>query len=105
MWAMSDRTLPRSFRMMEGFGVHTFKLVNASGKASFVKFHWKPRLGLQSTIWDEALKLQSADNDYQRRDLFEAIDAAHFRSGTLASRSSTRPSRMRSPMMCSTRPS
>jgi catalase len=78
MWAMSDRTLPRSFRMMEGFGVHTFKLVNASGKASFVKFHWKPRLGLQSTIWDEALKLQSADNDYQRRDLFEAIDAGAF---------------------------
>jgi catalase len=78
MWAMSDRTLPRSFRMMEGFGVHTFKLVNAAGKASFVKFHWKPRLGLQSTIWDEALKLQAADNDYHRRDLFEAIDTGNF---------------------------
>nr|WP_279338752.1 catalase [Sphingomonas sp. BGYR3] len=78
LWAMSDRTLPRSFRMMEGFGVHTFKLVNAAGKASFVKFHWKPRLGLQSTVWDEALKLQAADNDYQRRDLFEAIDAGDF---------------------------
>ena len=78
MWAMSDRTLPRSFRTMEGFGVHTFKLVNAAGKASFVKFHWKPRLGLQSTIWDEALKLQAADNDYQRRDLFEAIDTGNF---------------------------
>ncbi len=78
MWAMSDRTLPRSFRMMEGFGVHTFKLVNAEGKASFVKFHWKPRLGLQSTIWDEALKLQAGDNDYQRRDLFEAIDTGDF---------------------------
>ncbi len=78
MWAMSDRTLPRSFRTMEGFGVHTFKLVNAKGKASFVKFHWKPRLGLQSTIWDEALKLQAADNDYQRRDLFEAIDTGNF---------------------------
>ena len=78
MWAMSDRTLPRSFRMMEGFGVHTFKLVNAEGKAQFVKFHWKPRLGLQSTIWDEALKLQAADNDYQRRDLFEAIDGGDF---------------------------
>lgn len=78
MWAMSDRTLPRSFRMMEGFGVHTFKLVNAKGKASFVKFHWKPRLGLQSTIWDEALKLQAADNDYQRRDLWEAIDGGDF---------------------------
>lgn len=78
MWAMSDRTLPRSLRMMEGFGVHTFKLVNAQGKASFVKFHWKPRLGLQSTIWDEALKLQAADNDYHRRDLFEAIDSGAF---------------------------
>ncbi len=78
MWAMSDRTLPRSFRTMEGFGVHTFKLVNAKGKASFVKFHWKPRLGLQSTIWDEALKLQAADNDYQRRDLWEAIDTGAF---------------------------
>nr|WP_256869463.1 catalase [Sphingobium lactosutens] len=78
MWAMSDRTLPRSFRTMEGFGVHTFKLVNAAGKASFVKFHWKPRLGLQSTIWDEALKLQAADNDYHRRDLFEAIDTGDY---------------------------
>ncbi|RYD19268.1 MAG: catalase, partial [Lysobacteraceae bacterium] len=78
MWAMSDRTLPRSFRTMEGFGVHTFRLVNAEGKSSFVKFHWKPKLGLQSTIWDEALKLQAADNDYQRRDLFEAIDTGAF---------------------------
>ncbi len=78
LWAMSDRTLPRAFRTMEGFGVHTFKLVNAKGEASFVKFHWKPRLGLQSTIWDEALKLQAADNDYQRRDLFEAIDTGNF---------------------------
>ncbi|WP_026325910.1 catalase [Sphingomonas sp. Mn802worker] len=78
MWAMSDRTLPRSLRMMEGFGVHTFKLVNDEGKGSFVKFHWKPRLGLQSTIWDEALKLQAADNDYHRRDLWEAIDTGAF---------------------------
>jgi catalase len=78
MWAMSDRTLPRSLRMMEGFGVHTFKLVNAKGKVSSVKFHWKPRLGIQSTIWDEALKLQAADNDYHRRDLFEAIDTGAF---------------------------
>jgi catalase len=78
MWAMSDRTLPRSFRMMEGFGVHTFRLVNAEGKSSFVKFHWKPRLGLQSTIWDETLKIQAADNDYHRRDLFEAIDTGAF---------------------------
>ncbi|MES2097883.1 MAG: catalase [Pseudomonadota bacterium] len=78
MWAMSDRTLPRSLRMMEGFGVHTFRLVNAAGKSSFVKFHWKPKLGIQSTIWDEALKLQAADNDYHRRDLFEAIDRGAF---------------------------
>lgn len=77
-WAMSDRTLPRSLRMMEGFGVHTFRLVNARGQSSFVKFHWKPKLGLQSTIWDEALKLQAADNDYHRRDLFEAIDTGNF---------------------------
>ncbi|MDE0877705.1 MAG: catalase, partial [Sphingomonas bacterium] len=78
MWAMSDRTLPRSLRMMEGFGIHTFRLVNAEGVSSFVKFHWKPRLGIQSTIWDEALKLQAADNDYHRRDLFEAIDGGAF---------------------------
>jgi catalase len=78
MWAMSDRTLPRSFRTMEGFGVHTFRLVNAEGQSSLVKFHWKPRLGLQSTLWDEALKLQAADNDYQRRDLWEAIDTGAF---------------------------
>lgn len=78
MWAMSDRTLPRSLRMMEGFGVHTFELVNAKGEVSFVKFHWKPVLGIQSTVWDEALKLQAADNDYHRRDLFEAIDAGDF---------------------------
>ena len=78
MWAMSDRTIPRSVRMIEGFGVHTFRLVNARGKSTFVKFHWKPKLGLQSTIWDEALKLQAADNDYHRRDLFEAIDSGDF---------------------------
>ena len=78
MWAMSDRTLPRSLRMMEGFGIHTFLMVNAKGEATFVKFHWRPKLGLQSTIWDEALKLQAADNDYHRRDLFEAIDSGAF---------------------------
>jgi catalase len=78
MWAMSDRTLPRSFRTMEGFGIHTFQLVNDKGKTSFVKFHWRPRLGIQSTIWDEALKLQAADNDYHRRDLFEAIASGDF---------------------------
>ncbi len=77
-WAMSDRTIPRSLRMMEGFGIHTFRLVNEAGESTFVKFHWKPRLGLQSTLWDEALKLQAADNDYHRRDLYEAIDAGAF---------------------------
>ncbi len=78
MWAMSDRTLPRSLRTMEGFGIHTFQLVNAKGHVTFVKFHWKPKLGLQSTLWDEALKLQAADNDYHRRDLFEAIAGGDF---------------------------
>ena len=78
MWAMSDRGIPRSLRMIEGFGVHTFRLVNAAGKSRFVKFHWKPVLGLQSTCWDEAVKIAGADNDYHRRDLFEAIDAGDF---------------------------
>jgi len=78
MWAMSDRAIPRSLRMMEGFGIHTFRLVNAKGKSTFVKFHWKPKLGLQSTVWDEAAKLQSADNDYHRRDLHEAIERGDF---------------------------
>jgi len=78
MWAMSDRTIPRSLRTMEGFGIHTFRLVNAKGKSTFVKFHWKPKLGLQSTLWDEALKLQAADNDYHRRDLHEAIERGDF---------------------------
>src|SRR5471030_1567739 len=73
MWAMSDRTIPRSFRMMEGFGVHAFRLVAGDGTGTFVKFHWKPRLGLQSTCWDEAVKIAGADPDYQRRDLYEAI--------------------------------
>ena len=78
MWAMSDRTIPRSLRMMEGFGVHSFRLINASGDSTFVKFHWRPKLGIQSTLWDEAVKLQSADNDFHRRDLFEAIGAGDF---------------------------
>jgi len=77
-WAMSDRTIPRSFRTIEGFGIHTFRLVNAEGKSTFVKFHWKPKLGLQSTVWDEALKLQAADNDFLRRDLWESIEKGAF---------------------------
>ena len=78
MWAMSDRAIPRSFRMMEGFGVHTFRLVNAEGKSTFVKFHWRPKLGMQSVIWDEALKINGADPDYHRRDLWESIASGNF---------------------------
>ena len=78
MWAMSDRTIPRSLRTMEGFGIHSFRRVNAEGESTFVKFHWRPRLGVQSTVWDEAAKLQGADNDFHRRDLFEAIQAGQF---------------------------
>jgi catalase len=78
MWAMSDRTLPRSLRTMEGFGIHTFRLVDAKGKSTFVKFHWKPKQGLQSTIWDEAVKIAGADPDFHRRDLFEAIGRGDF---------------------------
>src|ERR1700735_707085 len=78
MWAMSDRAIPRSLRMIEGFGIHPFQLVNTAGKVTFVKFHWKPKLGVQSTLWDEALKLQAADNDYHRRDLHEAINSGAF---------------------------
>jgi catalase len=78
LWAMSDRTLPRSFRMMEGFGVHTFRFVNGSGKSTFVKFHWRPAIGSQSLIWDESVKLYGADPDSQRRDLFEAIANGDF---------------------------
>ena len=78
MWAMSDRAIPRSFRMMQGFGVHSFRFVNAKGQGKFVKFHWKPVLGLQSTCWDEAVKIAGADPDFHRRDLYEAIDAGNF---------------------------
>jgi catalase len=78
MWIMSDRTLPRSLRMIEAFGVHSFRLVNDSGESTFVKFHWRPRLGLQSTIWDETVKISGADPDYHRRDMFEAIQAGNF---------------------------
>ncbi|CAM3241628.1 catalase [Paracoccus aminovorans] len=78
IWAMSDRAIPRSFRMMQGFGVHSFKLVNADGEERFVKFHWRPRLGVQSLVWDESAKMQGADNDYHRRDLYEAIAAGDF---------------------------
>ena len=78
MWIMSDRTLPRSLRMIEGFGVHSFRLINDEGESTFVKFHWRPKLGLQSTIWDETVKLCGADQDFHRRDMFEAIAAGNF---------------------------
>jgi catalase len=78
MWLMSDRGIPRSFRFMEGFGVHTFRFVNQTGRSTFVKFHWKPKLGLQSVLWDEAVKINGADPDFHRRDLWEAIEAGDF---------------------------
>ena len=78
MWAMSDRAIPRSFRFMEGFGVHTFRLVDADGKSTFVKFHWKPKQGLQSVVWNEAVKLNGADPDFHRRDLWDAIGQGSF---------------------------
>ena len=78
MWAMSDRAIPRSLRMMEGFGVNTFRLLNDRDEATFVKFHWRPKLGTQSTGWDEAVKIAGADPDYHRRDLYDAIDNGDF---------------------------
>ena len=78
LWAMSDRTIPRTLRTMEGFGIHTFRLVNAEGKSTFVKFHWKPKQGVASTCWDEAVKIAGADPDFHRRDLFEAIERGDF---------------------------
>jgi catalase len=78
MWVLSDRAIPRSYRMMEGFGVHTFRLINAEGKARFVKFHWKPLLGMHSLVWDEAQKIAGKDGDFHRRDLWEAIEAGNF---------------------------
>ncbi len=84
MWAMSDRALPRSYRMMQGFGVHTFRLVNEQGKSTFVKFHWRPVAGVHSLDWDEAVKISGADPDFHRRDLWEAIEAGAFPEWELA---------------------
>jgi catalase len=78
MWTMSDRAIPRSYRMMQGFGVHTFRLVNAQGKSVFCKFHWKPILGTHSLVWDEAVKIMGADPDFHRRDLWEAIESGNY---------------------------
>ncbi len=77
MWLMSDRALPRSYRMMQGFGVHTFRFVNAEGKGTFVKFHWRPVLGTHSLVWDETQKIAGADPDFNRRDLWEAIESGN----------------------------
>jgi catalase len=78
IWLMSDRAIPRSLRMMEGFGIHTFRLINDKGESHFVKFHWKPKLGVHSVTWDEAVKISGADSDFHRRDLWDAIDSGHF---------------------------
>ena len=78
MWIMSDRTIPRGFRFMEGFGVHSFRLIDAAGKTTFCKFHWKPKLGMQSVVWNEAVKLNGADPDFHRRDMWAAIQSGDF---------------------------
>ncbi len=78
MWAMSDRAIPRSLRMIEGFGIHTFRFVNAQGASVFVKFHWRPLLGMSSVLWDEAVKINGADPDFHRRDLWKAIENGDF---------------------------
>ena len=97
MWIMSDRAIPRSFRFMEGFGVHTFRLVNADGRSTYVKFHWKPTLGLQSVVWNEAVKINGADPDFHRRDLWDAIPGVTSRSGSWACSCSTTTSPTGSP--------
>ncbi|MCE3603996.1 catalase [Massilia sp. P8910] len=84
LWQMSDRAIPRSYRTMQGFGVHTFRLVNAAGESVFCKFHWTPLQGTHSLVWDEAAKLVGADPDYHRRDLWEAIDSGNFPEWELA---------------------
>ncbi len=84
MWAMSDRAIPRSLRHIEGFGIHTFRLVNADGESTFVKFHWRPSIGAASQVWDEAVKTAGADPDYHRRDLWESIDKGDFPEWTLS---------------------
>jgi catalase len=78
MWIMSDRAIPRSFSMMEGFGVHSYRLINAKGQSHFVKFHWKPVLGVHSLVWDEAVKLAGQDPDFHRRDMFDSLERGNF---------------------------
>jgi catalase len=84
MWAMSDRAIPRSYRMMQGFGVHSYRLVNDAGESTFVKFHWNPVAGTHSLVWDEAVKISGADPDFHRRDLWEAIEAGAYPEWELA---------------------
>jgi catalase len=78
MWIMSDRTIPRSLRMMEGFGVHTYRMINAKGESKFIKFHWRPTIGSASVVWDEAVKINGADPDFHRRDMWDAIESGNF---------------------------
>ena len=78
MWTMSDRAIPRSYRMMEGFGVHTFRLINEAEESTFVKFHWKPKLGTHAVVWDEAQKISGKNADFHRQDLWEAIEQGNF---------------------------
>jgi catalase len=84
MWVMSDRAIPRSYRMMEGFGVHTFRMVDAKGRATFIKWHWRPVIGTQSVVWDEAVKINGVDESFHRRDLFLSIQAIRFPAWELA---------------------
>src|SRR5690242_17794699 len=84
MWTLSDRAIPRSYRMMQGFGVHSFVLVNKAGKRRLVKFHWLPMLGTHSLVWDESQKLCGIDPDFHRRDLWDAIASGQYPEYELA---------------------
>ena len=103
MWMMSDRAIPRSFRFMEGFGVDTFRLVNAAGESTYVKFHWKAAQGMQSVIWNEAVKINGADPDFHRRDLWDAIQRGDYPPGNSACSYSTTSSPTNSTSTSSTR--
>jgi catalase len=103
MWLMSDRAIPRSFRFMEGFGVHTFRFVNAQGRSTFVKFHWKPKLGVQSVVWDEAVKINGARTPTSTAATCGTPSrTATFPSGSWACSSSTTRSPTASTSTCST---
>jgi catalase len=102
MWAMSDRAIPRSYRMMQGFGVHTYRLVNADGESHFVKFHWNPKAGTHSLVWDEAVKISGADSDFHRRDLWEAIEAGAYPEWELGTADLTEEQARASRSTCST---